>query len=75
MRQGFRGGPPVDLRGLRATPVKTATLALSFSISQFAFVTAGILLRRDIVFGVPLDLGRLGVLGVGFRGIPAIYFC
>ena len=47
------------LRRLRVTPVKTSTLTLSFSISQFAFVVVGIL----VLFAVGKILFNIQVLG------------
>jgi ABC-2 type transport system permease protein len=60
------------LRRLRATPVKTSTLALSFAISQFAFVVVGILVLV-IIGKIFFDIQVLGswvvFSGVTFFGM------
>ena len=60
------------LRRLRVTPVKTSTLALSFSISQFAFVAVGILILL-IIGKLFFDIQVLGswavFIGVTFFGM------
>ena len=60
------------LRRLRVTPVKTSTLALSFSISQFAFVVVGILILL-IIGKIFFDTQILGswaaFIGVTFFGM------
>lgn len=67
------------LRRLRATPVKTSTLALSFSVSQFAFVVVGILILLIVgklffniqilgswaVFAGVIILGMITFLAIG----------
>jgi len=55
------------LRRFRVTPVKTATLVLSFSLSQFAFVVVGIL----ILFAVSKAFFDVQVLGswAAFGGV------
>jgi len=55
------------LRRLRVTPVKTSTLALSFSVSQFAFVLVGIFILF-VIGKIFLDIQVLGSL-VSFIGV------
>jgi ABC-2 type transport system permease protein len=59
------------LRRFRVTPVKTITLALSFSITQFAFVLAGIsvLLIIGTILGVQVRGSWLAFTGVIISGI------
>lgn len=58
------------LRRLRVTPVRTSTLALSFSLSQFAFVVVGILVQ----FAVGKVFLHVQVLGswAAFIGVTAL---
>ena len=60
------------LRRLRVTPVKTFTLVVSFSISQFAFVVVGILILF-VVGKILFDIQVLGswaaFIGVMFLGM------
>ena len=59
------------LRRLQVTPVKTSTLALSFSLSQFAFVVVGIVAL--FVIGIFFQIQVLGswgaLIGVIFFGM------
>jgi len=60
------------LRRLRVTPVKTSTLALSFSISQFAFVVVGILVLFVIgmvFFDIQVPGSWAVFIGVTFFGM------
>jgi ABC-2 type transport system permease protein len=60
------------LRRYRVTPVKTSTLVLSFSISQFAFVVVGILVLfviGKIFFNVQILGSWLLFAGVTFLGM------
>jgi len=60
------------LRRLRVTPVKTLTLALSFSISQFAFVVVGILILLvigKIFFDIQVIGSWAAFIGVTFFGM------
>ena len=59
------------LRRFRVTPVKTVTLALSFSITQFAFVMLGIgtLLIIGAIFGVQIRGSLLLFTGVTVLGV------
>lgn len=60
------------LRRLRATPVKTLTLALSFSISQFAFIAVGIcilLVIGKIVFNIQILGSWAAFVGVTLFGM------
>lgn len=62
------------LRRLRVTPVKTLTLALSFSISQFAFVVVGILILLvvgKVFFNVQVIGSWAAFIGVTFLGMIA----
>jgi len=64
------------LRRLRVTPVKTLTLALSFSLSQFAFVAVGILVLF-VIGKIFFDIQVLGSLaafiGVIFMGMITFF--
>jgi len=64
------------LRRLRVTPVKISTLALSFSISQFAFVLVGIFILfaiGKIFFDIQI-LGSLAAfIGVMFIGMITFF--
>jgi len=60
------------LRRLRVTPVKTSTLTLSFSISQFAFVVVGILVLfaiGKIFFNIQVLGSWAAFIGVTFLGM------
>jgi len=60
------------LRRLRVTPVKTWTLVLSFSISQFAFVVVGILVLfivGKIFFNIQVLGSWAAFIGVTFLGM------
>jgi ABC-2 type transport system permease protein len=58
------------LRRLRVTPVKTSTLALSFSASQFAFVVVGIL----VLFVIGKIFFDIQVLGSWAAFIGLVFF-
>ncbi len=59
------------LRRFRVTPVKTTTLALSFAVTQFAFVLVGIvvLLIIGTIFGVQIRGSWLAFAGVTVFGV------
>ena len=60
------------LRRLQVTPVKTSTLALSFSISQFAFVVVGIvvlLVIGKILFNIQVLGSWAALVGVLILGM------
>jgi len=60
------------LRRLRVTPVKTSTLVLSFSISQFAFIVVGILILiviGKIFFDIQVIGSWAAFIGVTFFGM------
>jgi len=60
------------LRRLQVTPVKTSTLTLSFSISQFAFVVVGILVLfavGRIFFNIQVLGSWAAFIGVTFLGM------
>lgn len=60
------------LRRLRVTPVKILTLVVSFSISQFAFITVGILVLLVIgkfFFGIQVLGSWAALIGVTFLGM------
>ncbi len=64
------------LKRLRVTPVKTLTLALSFSVSQFAFVLVGILVLF-VIGKIFLDIQVIGswaaLIGVIFLGMVTFF--
>lgn len=64
------------LRRLRVTPVKTSTLVLSFSVSQFAFIVVGILVLfviGKIFFGIQVIGSWAAFIGVTLMGMITFF--